>query len=154
MIAHQPDLLFHLHRSRCIDAFAKAEAAIAAFLARHGTSKENEALGQSVKKLREVPASPSFSKARRTDLHGALDQLAPLLPARNDLAHAELRLLRGSAALAVFTNPREQDGIGQQARMFSLDELEAFAKTARDVAVRLESVLQPARAMPATTVDA
>ncbi|GEO00712.1 hypothetical protein NSE01_25440 [Novosphingobium sediminis] len=152
MTAHHPEMLFHLHRSHCIDAFGKAETAIATFLTRHEMAKANVTLAQQLKTLRAIPANPQFSKARRAAAHTALDQLERLLPARNDLVHAEMRLLKGSTSLAAFVNPREQDGVGRLARHFTIDEIEALAKTALDVAGRLEAALQPPR--PAASAQA
>ncbi|MDF8334051.1 hypothetical protein [Novosphingobium cyanobacteriorum] len=149
MSAPQPDLLFHLYRSQCIDAFARSEAAIAAFLSRHNLFKQTEQCGQRLKKVRSIPASPRYSKASRVEMHLAIDEYEKLQSIRNDLVHAEMKLLQGSGAVACFTNPREQGGFGLMARLLTQSEIKALAGTALEIAVRIETAARPPQPKPA-----
>ena len=147
MSASDPNLMFHLQRSRCIDAFARAEAAIAFILRRHITLTGKELLGHNLVKLRDVPAKPTYSKAARTQVRAALEKLEPLLLVRNDLVHAQLSLLKGNGCTFVsFINSRLPcDKVGIPARLMTSEALEQLEKSVIAIAVKLETAAQPPR---------
>lgn len=114
----------HIERSLCIDAFAATEQAIAALLLRVGLQAGADMAGQKIERLRAAKAGPQFSKAKRAEVHALLDELERLLPVRNDLVHAPIRLARiDGETFATFLNPRDMDCCGNVARLMTSAQL-------------------------------
>lgn len=155
MSASDPNLMLHLHRSRCIDAFARAEAVISAILCNHAVSVGYELLGQKLAAVRNLPAGPKYSKASRTSMHAALDELEALALIRNDLVHGELIPMTGNGQkYAVFINPRQQSDLCKQARLMTAETFASLEDEVKAITARIEAAAQPPRprsAKPSST---
>ena len=144
MSAIDPDLMLHLHRSRCIDAFARAETAITTILIGHAKPVSSETLGQKLAVLRALPAGPQYSKAARAMMQAALDEFEPLTSIRNDVVHGELMLLTSQGrSYAGFINARQQGDICKQARLISADSFVALEKAVSATTAKIEAAAKP-----------
>jgi len=151
MTAVPLDLQLHLERSRCINAFVDVEKALIALTEKLAPGYENELLSPRIKRLRDVPASPAFSKEQRKLLSAALDEAEELSAVRNDMVHGALTVLNdGAKPVAAFVNARQTDTLAPIARLLTVDQLKQIANKAHQLAARLEKVLlkprQPAAA--------
>ncbi len=145
MSAIEPDLQLHLYRSQCIDAFVSVEKAIIALCRKLSPGHDGEILSQRTKRLRGVPASSTYSKAQRTQLHAALDELEGLLPIRNDIVHGGLTTFRmDQQQVAAFVNVRNATSIAPSARLFTSEHLQKVIQMTCGLAAQLDNILTKA----------
>lgn len=137
-----PDLQLHLRRSQCIDAFVTIEFEIAVLMAQLCPGHEPEVLAQKIKRLKDLPAGPQYSKKQRANLHEILAQVELILPLRHDIVHGSLSVLKASdVTVAAFVNVREAIRLGSPARLFTDASLELLARDAKAHSARLKGVL-------------
>ncbi len=147
MTAISLDLQLHLERSHCINAFVEVEKALMAVSVKLTAGSENELQAQRIKRLKDVPASPSFSKEQRKQLHAALNDVELLGAVRNDIVHGAMAVLTdGTKPLAAFTNVRQVDSFAPVARLLTTGQLRDISERAQALAARLEALLLKPRA--------
>ncbi|PEQ11223.1 hypothetical protein B2G71_18215 [Novosphingobium sp. PC22D] len=84
---------FHRARSRCLDAFAGAEAAVVMIMARTGESNLTVPLGAKVEALAKLKPDPTYSNNAKKTVDGELEKLRPLLCVRADIVHARMEIV-------------------------------------------------------------
>ncbi|MBA4354277.1 MAG: hypothetical protein C0409_06250 [Novosphingobium sp.] len=142
MSAIQPDLQLHLYRSQCIDAFVTVETAVITICRKISPGADGKTLGQRAKRLREISASPAYSKAQRNQMHAALDELEELLPISNDIVHGVLTIVRlDQQHIAAFTNARDIISIAPSARLLTREQLQKVTQVTARLASRLDKIL-------------
>jgi hypothetical protein len=129
---------FHCARSLCLDAFATIESAINARLSRGGIDPGKSCLSQKIEMVKKIGASPSYSKARKAEVHEVLTQIESLIDHRNDIVHARLGFaLIDGEQLACFANTRQATSVSLVARLFTIERLSAMGLEAESLGRKL-----------------
>ncbi len=146
----------HLSRSHFIDAHAIVERAVIERLEKHGVNVSGHLFGHNIEVLRKIKAAPQFSKAERTKLHLALDELVGLQQARCDIVHGHLQMVRiDGEALACFVNCRDQAANGSLARLISVATFTKMSTQLRKLAAEiLPAKINQASSPPPPAPDA
>lgn len=147
MNAMSLDLQLHLQRSHCINAFVELEKALFDVAEKIAPGRENELISQRIIRLREVPASPQFSKNQRNLLRAALDEAELLITIRNDIVHGALKVLSdGNMPTAAFINVRQAEWLAPVARLMTAAQLEDMSSKVQSLSERLtKAVMKPVK---------
>lgn len=135
----------HVLRSRLLDAFADAEAAVAE-IARKAPKPVSEAasLSQRIQCARTVAPNPQLSKAGHRAMAEQLDQLAGLLAVRADIVHARLQFGQiGEVPAIIFRNARNLSQDHAPVRMFRPDELKQLTHEVAKITQSLRVAISP-----------
>ena len=128
----------HTARSKLLDAFVRVEESVARLLVASKTSFNGEMLGQRIELLRAAKAGPQFSKKKRVYVLKLLDEIVPLLPIRNDIAHGRLQVaMIEQESHACFINVRQTLEPSQNARLFRLEQLDRLTRKIQAIAEEL-----------------
>ena len=129
---------FHRERSRCIDAFAEIEEAVAAHLMASQIRFGAECLGLRIALLQKAKVSVAYPKARLATIHGLLESIFELIDQRNDIVHAKLVMAAiGDDQKACFINAKQATCGSQIARLYTFESMRALTQTARKLAEEL-----------------
>ena len=140
MIARPGTDAFHRERSRCIDAFAACEEAVATLFFQTGAKAGADVLAQKISSLAKIPASPGYAKARREKVIVQLSALADLLPVRADIVHGRLRLAQIDGEIfACFVNAKDLGGDYLKARLLPFENLRTLTRTVTKIAEDLRA---------------
>lgn len=136
------DLQLHLERSHCINAFVEFEKALSVAAEKLAPGRENELVSQRMVRLRDVPASPQFSKEQRKQLHTALDEAELLILIRNDIVHGALTILNdGSKPIAAFINVRQTEWFAPVARLLTAQQISEVSSKVQELSGRIARAL-------------
>lgn len=129
---------FHVARSNFIDAFGEVEAAICKRLINFDKDPGNQQLGQKIAMLREMKASPRYSKLDRQRINGALERLQAFQEIRCDVVHAPMKLVEmDGIATGCFVNPRNLQDRTILARHITLEKFEQLTREVASIAAEL-----------------
>jgi hypothetical protein len=99
----------HLWRSRAIDSFALAEAAIEKMLRNAGGCGKTETMRDRINRVLQSPGSAlTLTDDEKGKVDRILGELIDLLPLRNAMVHAPMLLLDGGETSACFANPQQK----------------------------------------------
>jgi len=130
----------HQWRSRAIDAFARAEAAIDGLLRNQNLVGKGELVSAKLERLRKLKSSSAYSVERKQAIDAVLVEIAALLPIRNDLAHATMIVRKeGEQAIACFANPNLACSYSRVSREIAAPRLQALAARTNHLAMMLET---------------
>ena len=131
---------FHRERSRCVDAFALAEAHIAAILTRGGEKCSSEPLGAKLEHLRKLKTSPNYSAANKKRVDELLVAISALLPVRADIVHSRLVLVEIEGVKhAQFLNAVESAQPFPTVRLLTFDQMRDLTRRVDELAGKLKT---------------
>ena len=141
---------FHLQRSKCVDAFALAEASVQALLNGAKLKCTTEPFKQKIGMVKKLPANPQYSKARKLEVDNLASELESLLALRADIVHSPMQIaLIDGTAFACFVNAKEAGENAPFARLLGYNALKAVARQVLQIANKLaETKINPASSPP------
>jgi len=127
-VSHQ----FDEKRCRILDAFAELEREVCDHLLMHQKSAvrcASRPLGQKLKDLAALKASPTLPKKTKSELERFASELTPLLEVRADIVHAKRRGINfdGQPA-ALYLNASQADEAYPKARIMTLEKHDELIK--------------------------
>ena len=137
---------FHRERSKCVDSFALAEAAVVALLNRSDSKCNTEPFKQKIGMLRKIPAGPKYSKANKQEVDILASELEDLLAVRADIVHGPMQFAQiDGIGYACFVNAKDAGEAAPHARLLGYETLRATGRRVHEIAVKLSAVkLNPA----------
>ncbi|MFN3551556.1 MAG: hypothetical protein ACK4UL_00495 [Novosphingobium meiothermophilum] len=140
MASTPTDSTLHLWRSKTIDAFAQAEAAVDAIARKLNAVPKCDMLGQKIEAIRKAKHNSSVSEERKKKIDQCLGELSKLLGLRNDIVHSPMGIEKaGERILATFANPNLQCDFSEFRRVIPAPRLQALASKVVNLAKTLES---------------
>jgi hypothetical protein len=138
--ADQEAQSLHVARSRFLDAYGSVEAAICKRLKAHGIEPGHRSVGQKIEALRDIKASPQYSKSERQRIHQVLDRLERTNEIRCDVVHAALKVIDIEGELsACFINSRHLGGPTTIARHIDRQQFETLIRDITTIAAELSA---------------
>lgn len=140
MASNSSDHHLHLWRSKAIDAFAQAEAAVDILAAKLNAVAKADMLSQKIEAVRKAKPSSAISEDRKTSIDKLLAELAGLLSIRNDIVHSTMSIEKvGENAIATFANPNMKCEFSSFRRVITAPRLQALATRVANLARNLET---------------
>ncbi|WP_374413063.1 hypothetical protein [Novosphingobium colocasiae] len=131
---------FHRQRSRCIDAFATAEAAVVRLLYQFGEIGGTKPIAVKCAALGLVKASPTYTKQRKLAIDKLLTALEEFLPTRADMAHSRMQIIDlDGVKHARFVNSAATVLPFPPCRLLSFDQMRELTRRVEDIAGQLET---------------
>ena len=137
--------VFHIERSKLLDAFARLESAVVAFIHLNGgdVGCPTKPLGQKLELLAKLKADPRLSKARKSEIEAAIKLFAPHLSVRADIVHSALNVISLEESVAIYRNATEANSQYPSARMLTLEQHRKLALEAAKLTTELTKKPNP-----------
>lgn len=133
---------FHRERSRFIDSFAGAEAAVVKLLKANGEKlpSAKEPFAQLLQTLQKLAPGPQLSREKKKLLDEFAVQIGELLAVRADIVHGQMEMAEVSGEThARFVNAREIGKPFPSCRMLSFDQFRELTRQVETLAGKLAS---------------
>lgn len=131
----------HLWRSKAIDAFAQAEAAVDILAHKLNAPAKVDMLGQKIDAVRKAKHNGAVNEERKKKLDQILVELSGLLSLRNDIVHSPMTIEKvGESVSATFANPNLHCNFSSFRRIIPAPRLQALATKVQHLAKSLETV--------------
>ncbi|MCP5396799.1 MAG: hypothetical protein H6918_08710 [Sphingomonadaceae bacterium] len=133
------DFAYAIARSKLVDAFASAEAAVINRLVALKLDVKTMP-GQNLATLAKAKPAPQYSKANKASVDAAIKELTELQALRCDIVHGKMQTVTvGGDDFAGFTNPQQYAPYSKQVRLISADQFAILIKHINQLA----SAIQP-----------
>lgn len=140
MATNPSDNNLHLWRSKAIDSFAQAEAAIDLLAQKLNAPAKIDMLGQKIEALRKAKPNAAISDERKSAIDKSLAELSALLGIRNDIVHSPMVIEKvGEGTVATFANPNVQCAFSSFKRVLPAPRIQALANKVASLARNLET---------------
>ncbi|HQS97148.1 MAG: hypothetical protein B7X90_17990 [Novosphingobium sp. 17-62-19] len=140
MATNSSDTTLHLWRSKTIDAFAQAEAAVDVLVLKLNASVKVDMLSQKIDAARKAKPTSAVAEDRKKKIDQLLGELSSLLGLRNDIVHSPMVIEKvGESVFATFANPNVKCSYSSFRRIIAAPRLQALATRVTNLAKSLES---------------
>lgn len=133
----------HIARSKLVDAYNEADAAVRLRLCQQGGAAK-QLFSQNVEALKAIPASPQYSKADKKRIDHYLRELRDLQAVRCDVVHSSLRSVTlDGRPHALFANVQESATTGLRGLFLTREDLDACAEQLLAIAEAIKPTSSP-----------